>query len=513
MFHVTKKKKRLFYSTDTQTKKSHKMLLYFLTYFFLASSFSFLVQASTFLGFDFVFFNTTDGSCGGNETSHLSVEFFGCSPFIANPNSTDQFFAGNASLEYGGFYCTDTLALGICVNSSDCSSGCVEKHNICLHHESNNTQHESNTTVGNTTQSNSFDFLISCNMFTRTTQPTGSPSVSPTHFGPTAAPVTSIPSLSPVISSPTETPTFSPVSSLPTQSPITSSPTASPTVSPSKLPTFHPSKQPSLSPSTAAPIAAPPFCFHPSNDIGYFQCRNRIALCATWGILMKYVVHDTCSAIGSSFPENEQLYGGSCQCDDFCAYSCERACSLDQQCYWLNGACYQQISDLPGSLTISQTCSQTVAPTLSPTLSTPTAAPTTTQPSSSPSLSPTSDPTATPTAHPVPLASCTFPQGNSCYDIPSCPQGGNNCYCFLVPGTSNQGICGQQYDCESLSDCNSNADCKQQENCLETCCGSYKCVPQECGDSGVGRLLDKTQRKSSAKGIPCKSTTTFRCYE
>ena len=107
----------------------------------------------------------------------------------------------------------------------------------------------------------SFKFLISCNMFTRTTQPTGSPSMSPTHFGPTAAPaapVTSIPSFSPVISSPTETPTFSPVSTLPRRNPpVTSSATVSPILSPSKPPKFYPSNQPGLSFSTAAPIAAP----------------------------------------------------------------------------------------------------------------------------------------------------------------------------------------------------------------------------------------------------------------
>ena len=477
----------------------------------LSFALSFILQADSsslaFTGFQFTFFNSTDGTCTGNSTSQLVVQDFGCNPFSSD---TIQYFLGNGTLDSGSFYCSSgassNFQVGICTESMNCSVGCFESEVICL-------KQESNSTFNGTTTFSTFDFSIICNEFTRTTQPSFLPTSAPTNLGPTTSPTISSPSIAPTSSAPTLSPTFSPISSFPTQSPTSSVPTNSPSTSPTHSPTFHPTLAPTREPTTLAPISAPPFCFHPASEIGYFPCKNRIALCGTWGILLKYIVGDRCSPLGSSFPENEQLFGGSCQCLDFCAYSCESSCNLDPQCYWFNGACYQAISDLPGMLTVSKTCTQTVAPTKSPTLSMPTNSPSTSMPSLSPTTSPTIAPTPDPTNKPAAVSYCDFGGGETCYDIPTCPQGGDNCYCFHVPGQPSSGpssgICGQQYACETLVDCTSNADCQAQENCLQTCCSTNaKCVPQVCGNSGIGRLLFKDKKFISE---PCKETTISRC--
>ena len=106
--------------------------------------------------------------------------------------------------------------------------------------------------------------------------------------------------------------------------------------SPTSSPTYLP---------TQSPI---PQACKPSNGINSRRCSKKISKCRKFGIKMKWSgVPCPPSSVGKKFGRSKK---SGCQCDQYCGYSCSKACEHDRQCYWNVTAmkCYNNLTRLPG---------------------------------------------------------------------------------------------------------------------------------------------------------------------
>ena len=192
-----------------------------------------------------------------------------------------------------------------------------------------------------------------------TTSPTNSPTTSypttsPTH-SPTTGTPTNSPTNSPTTSTPTTSTTHSPTTSTPTNSPTNSPTSSKPTTSPSP-PSFSPTSSPVINP-ISSPSWSPsqphiPIACRPHNGLNFQKCKNRTRFCSQFGIKMKWNAVP-CRSRKSVGRKHAKLLGGKkirsgCQCDQYCGYSCPKACNSDSQCTWKNNQCYNVATGQPG---------------------------------------------------------------------------------------------------------------------------------------------------------------------
>lgn len=385
------------------------------------------------------FFQSRNGTCTG--TSQTASQII---PSCKNLNltSTETFTSQSFGI-VESFFCSRQN--GLC-KAKDCLSASCHSISapLCLTHTSNSTSLA--------------DVSIQC--VSGTKKPSKFPTKTPTFF-PTTSPITSIPSRTPSNSPSTTIPTVSPTNQ-PTKRPTHFSPTKSPTLTktnhPSHLPTFSPSKN---------PTSIPEICLKPRTINHRSVCEKTRIYCAQFGIGLKFAFK-TCTP--------PQV--GGCECAGFCAYACARDCQDDDECYWIDGICLNKQTNIPGLLVLPLSCSASESPTTSPVTKAPTKSPSSSNPSKSPIHAPTPAFTQQPSSSPFQSTTCSFQSSDTCFGIQTC--GNSGCFCYHVPGTTDSGKCGPKISCANLDDCTSNAPCPVNYNCVDTCCGSTKCIPNIC---------------------------------
>ena len=132
---------------------------------------------------------------------------------------------------------------------------------------------------------------------------------------------------------------------------VSTSPSKSPSTSPTTSPISSPSASPSISPSISPSMVQKVEPCVPLDGLNKKQCNERIRICGHKGIKMKW------NSKGCVVPQetskhkkqhHQRAKDSGCQCDGYCGYSCEPACSNDPQCVWQNSKCYNRVTGQPG---------------------------------------------------------------------------------------------------------------------------------------------------------------------
>ena len=101
--------------------------------------------------------------------------------------------------------------------------------------------------------------------------------------------------------------------------------------------------------STKSPATPTPPCF-PKDGLNKEECDKIIRICGHKGIKMKW--NSKGCVVTKETSNHKKVHvrakDSGCQCDEYCAYSCEPACTNDPQCFWQNSTCFSHLTGQPG---------------------------------------------------------------------------------------------------------------------------------------------------------------------